>query len=691
MRRYRAFISYSWSDRASGEWLHQALESYRTPSALVGRQTPFGPVPKALHPIFRDREEQAAGASLGTSLDAALADSEFLIVICSPRSAQSQWVNHEIAWFKTNRDPAKVLALIVDGEPGSREAECFPPALTHRIEADLTVSVNAEDTPLAADARDSGDGKRRAKLKLVAAMLGVGLDELVNRDERRRALRTRIIVGSSLALAAVMSVLAWVAVQARNEADHQRAEADGLVEFMLTDLREKLQPVGRLDALDVVGQRALKYYAGQRPGDLDADALGRRSRALHMVGEIRNIRGDSAAGLTAFRQAAATTSELLARDPDNSQRIFDHAQSVFWVGYIAYERGELQDAEAQFREYKRLADHLMALDPKKPEWQMERSYAESNLAILLYDQGRYAEAEPAFANALKIVEAVASGENHNTARQLEIGTAINWLGKARSALNRTGEAKALHGREIAVYQDVLKVDPANTQATMRMAVAWQHVGRLEEIQGHADVGSAAFGSSLSLMAKLLAIEPTNTEWQETELRALIAQVDNLILLQQFATARAVYRTAQSSLGRMIAADSKNAIWSIGLRSSLEVRGAQLALAEGNAAAAIDLAQGAARRLAWTKELNRFEAAKIGAEAAIIAGDGLARLGRQAEAQGVWQSAIAELSATSLDNVSSILCSRFLLLKRLGNTAEATRIARELDGQGYRHPAYLREK
>ena len=85
-----------------------------------------GPVPARLHPLFKDREEEAAGASIGAAVEAALANSEFLIVICSPRSAQSQWVDHEVAWFKTHRDPAKVLALIVDGEPGGGEAECFP-------------------------------------------------------------------------------------------------------------------------------------------------------------------------------------------------------------------------------------------------------------------------------------------------------------------------------------------------------------------------------------------------------------------------------------------------------------------------------------------------------------------------------------------------------------------------------------
>src|SRR5271156_2823442 len=62
--RYKAFISYSWADAAWGNWLHKALETYRTPKALIGKETQLGSVPARLLPLFKDREEQAAGANI---------------------------------------------------------------------------------------------------------------------------------------------------------------------------------------------------------------------------------------------------------------------------------------------------------------------------------------------------------------------------------------------------------------------------------------------------------------------------------------------------------------------------------------------------------------------------------------------------------------------------------------------------
>jgi len=57
--RYKAFISYSWADAKWGKWLQHAIETYLTPRVLVGEERAHGPVPARLHPLFKDREEEA--------------------------------------------------------------------------------------------------------------------------------------------------------------------------------------------------------------------------------------------------------------------------------------------------------------------------------------------------------------------------------------------------------------------------------------------------------------------------------------------------------------------------------------------------------------------------------------------------------------------------------------------------------
>jgi MTH538 TIR-like domain (DUF1863) len=87
--QYAAFISYSSIDRAMGEQIQRALESYVVPAPLRGQDFGRGPVPKRITPIFRDRWDADASADLGATLQAALQASDALIVLCSPAAACS--------------------------------------------------------------------------------------------------------------------------------------------------------------------------------------------------------------------------------------------------------------------------------------------------------------------------------------------------------------------------------------------------------------------------------------------------------------------------------------------------------------------------------------------------------------------------------------------------------------------------
>ena len=116
-QRFRAFISYSHKDRAWARWLHRALESYAIPKRLIGREGPGGPVPARLRPVFKDRDDLAANASLRARVNDALAASSALVVVCSPDAARSEWVEDEIVRFKALHGEARVFPVIVAPEP----------------------------------------------------------------------------------------------------------------------------------------------------------------------------------------------------------------------------------------------------------------------------------------------------------------------------------------------------------------------------------------------------------------------------------------------------------------------------------------------------------------------------------------------------------------------------------------------
>src|SRR5262249_41091865 len=104
-------------------------------------------------------------------------------------AAKSAYVNEEVRRFKALGRADQLIPVIVGGGPGDVE-ECFPPALRFKLGTDGQ-PTNEREEPLAADARAGADGKEIAKQKVVAGLLGVGLDEVVRRAERARRRRNR--------------------------------------------------------------------------------------------------------------------------------------------------------------------------------------------------------------------------------------------------------------------------------------------------------------------------------------------------------------------------------------------------------------------------------------------------------------------------------------------------------------------
>jgi tetratricopeptide (TPR) repeat protein len=205
--KYRAFISYSHKDEKWASWLHRALETFKVPKYLVGEETGMGTVPERMGKVFRDREELSSSASLGAELTQALEDSACQIVICSPNAAKSHWTNEEVLTYTRLGRENRVFFLIVDGEPGT-DQECFPQAVRFQMGADGVLSDEPAE-PIAADARPHADGKLNAKLKLIAGMLGVGFDDLKQRELVRQKKRRAIATTASIAGIAVAATLVY--------------------------------------------------------------------------------------------------------------------------------------------------------------------------------------------------------------------------------------------------------------------------------------------------------------------------------------------------------------------------------------------------------------------------------------------------------------------------------------------------
>ncbi|MEK7266691.1 MAG: toll/interleukin-1 receptor domain-containing protein [Pseudomonadota bacterium] len=208
---YAAFISYNSADRETARRLQRALENYQTPKELRGRAAGFGPIAERIGKVCRDRTDFKSGESLSAALKEALRKSWCLIVLCSPDSAQSKWVNSEIEFFKEIGRASRIYPLIASVDATGTVINSFPPAL-RRADG---------DEPIAADLRPAGDGWQDGVLKTLASVLDVEYDALRQRaliEARRRARIAMSIAGGMAGLSVLAAAAGVAAFQQRNRA-----------------------------------------------------------------------------------------------------------------------------------------------------------------------------------------------------------------------------------------------------------------------------------------------------------------------------------------------------------------------------------------------------------------------------------------------------------------------------------------
>ena len=356
---YAAFISYAHADEAVAVRLHKALETYPVPKHLrrEGRTT---------RPIFRDVAELTAAHSLSEKIRDAVNGSRVLIVLCSPAAKASHWVNEEIKLFREIHGDGAILSALIEGTP----ATSFPEAL-----------IQGGREPLAASLGTSNAGFKLGVTQLAAGILGTGLDELVQRGAKRRTRRMGIGLAASLAFSAVMGFTAFQAVDARKEAELERGESEALLEYMVKDLKFKLEPVGRLELLEGVGLKAIEYYEKKNIDSLSDDNLTTFAAARQVVAQVALDAGRMEEAQSQIEASSALTREVLVRNPDDTDAIYAHAQSEYFVGAYYRKQGKLAEMEKPWREYDRLAQALYKKDATNFDWVMEAGWGQNNLGI----------------------------------------------------------------------------------------------------------------------------------------------------------------------------------------------------------------------------------------------------------------------------------------------------------------------
>lgn len=673
--KYRAFISYSHGDEGWARWLQRSLERYRVPRRLRAEHPDL---PGRLYPVFRDREELASSTDLSESIQQHMAQSEALIVVCSPAAAQSRWVNEEIRHYQSIGRADRIFCLLVDGSPERDAPDCaFPPAM-----------LNADDgtplpEPLAADVH--GDGKRGALLKIAAGLLGVGIDDLRQRDAQRQVRTWSAIAVGSMAIAVLTIGLAIVAYLAREESELRRGQAEDLISFMLGDLRGRLEPVGRLDVLDAVGDQAMDYFAalGERGTE---DEVMARAMALRQIGEVRFSQGQLEPALEAFTESRDIARALHEAHPGNNDYLFELGQAEFWVGYVALERNDLPGAATAFGAYHEVSRELAERDPANPDYQLELLFAASNLGTVALEEGRFEDAIDHFSESVRINRALLGDAPDDDSLRYELANGLSWLGSAHLSAADLAASQAAFEETVEALRP-LHESGKNTRYSNEYAESLSLLSEVKLHLGQIGAARALLIEAIEVFYELSAHDPENARWLEglyrtLERRGRVSWVEQrheefLSTMKQATAGLAalhdedptdvsrLQRLARSQAGLAVAlqiSDQHQAATEIAERA---MEGAREAVAQGS---------GTTRQ--------RIEAA----DTALLAGLAMESAGSDQGAQVAWSFGLQAVEDTGTHPV--MLALKAALLTHRSEGGKASIILDRLREAGFVDPRYL---
>ena len=313
---YFAFVSYSRKDKAAARYLQNRLESYRYPSVLVDdAHKPENP--KYLRKIFRDTSDlDVTQSNFTESIDRCIAESRYLVVLCSPNSQKSVWVDREIGRFLETHDDdlERIFPIILEGD--------VPDCLPERLRLPVFFNRNIP-TMIPDDASSQKDGWEHGFLQLVGCLLNVSIDKITDRFQKaKQAKLRRIIFGTAVALAVTISLTVWALIaeqkarKAEAEARHEAEVAKQTLAF-IENAFESADAMRSGDKNMTVLQFA-KMSSRHIRGDLNPEVRWGISR---LIAPLLNNMGDPVAAQQLLESAESTVKSLY---PENSPAYADY-------------------------------------------------------------------------------------------------------------------------------------------------------------------------------------------------------------------------------------------------------------------------------------------------------------------------------------------------------------------------------
>jgi tetratricopeptide (TPR) repeat protein len=534
MTHYDAFVSYS---HAKDKPIAAALQSVAQKLGKPWYRR------RALR-IFRDDTSLSATPSLWPSIEQALGQSRFLVLLASPEAMASPWVNKEVTYWLEHKSSDTLLIALTDGDLAwdnaigdfaRRDCIPLPSVLAGRFPSEPKwVDMRAYRN--GADPRDSKFIE--ASADFAAAIHGMPKEDLLSQEVRqqRRALTLAWSAAGLLLIAVGVAGWQWnsaldaqyAAIEQRQIAEHQRDRAEwnfGIAkdgaDHVVFNIAQSLRNVQGMQVESVrrildAAQAMMDQLAKAAPEDLKLQQS--RSAMLTEFVTTYMAAGDLTRARTAAEESLTIMRKLAAVEPGNGDWQHGLSVSLNRVGDVRSAAGDRAAALAAYEESLGVRRTLSAADPSNTAWQRDVSVSLNYVGGVRLEAGDRPQALTLYEESLAIVRKLAAADSgsrdlDSAQGQRDLGVSLERVGDLRRVIGDPAGALAAYDESLGIVRNFAAVDPDDTRFQRDLSVILTKAGDVRRAAGEWAAALAAYEESLGIMRKLAAADPDNAGWQ----------------------------------------------------------------------------------------------------------------------------------------------------------------------------------
>jgi len=371
----------------------------------------------------------------------------------------------------------------------------------------------------------------------VVALIALGIVSYIQiADERDRAMQAETEAVQSMHAATAALARAEVA---EGEARRSRDSAETLVRYMVSDLKDRLEPLGQLALLGSIASAIDRHY-DDTAGVLTADGpnahaledparVRNRAAVTALMGDVARTRGDLAQAAAAYDKAEMLRIALLAKS-DLPEHRADRAESYRQRGLLLRSQGDLPGAQAELGRARTIRTELFAAQPESLPGRRALVQSELDRGDLAALLGDLRQSETAFVSAVELARGLvklATEPDLNERARFDLSVALDGVGTAHLDMNQLVPARKAFEEALELRKALLEKRPSNLDWRHRMAVSHARLGEIDEQENKLDDAQKHWQRAASTMERLVKQDGENARWA----RDLVIDLNHLGDLQ----------------------------------------------------------------------------------------------------------------------------------------------------------------